>query len=767
MRRRLRAWLARAAAWSIWLAVPLAAAEELPQGASPAPIPAAHFPSPVHAVVWRNWDLVGPAGIAKTLATSEENVTALAASLGLPPAGQIAPDWRRRGYITLLRRNWHLLPYQQLLTLLEMSPEQLALALREDDFLYQKLGSCKPRCATVRYEPPNAAQRARAAEIRELVERHFGAEMRRPAEAPFAFVDQLSRLPEKQSPPRDRARPTGTRCIYSYFGTFGDPLADAQLNPYPDGLLARLGEAGVNGVWLHVVLRQLAPGGPLFSDLDAGHQQRLANLRRLVERAGRQGIGVYLYLNEPRALPASWFAGAPQRAELAGAPEQDYRALCTSDQRVRRWLADSVAHVFREVPELAGVFTITASENLTHCASHGQQGQCPRCRARSAADVIAEVNATIAEGARRASPRARVIAWDWGWNGHGDARETIAKLPKNVALMSVSEWALPIERGGVRSTVGEYSLSAVGPGPRADSHWEAARRAGLETFAKVQLNNTWELAAVPYLPVLDLVARHCENLARARVDGMLLSWSLGGYPSLNLRVAQRFAENPQAQRDDVLDELAREAYGAAGAAPARRAWTAMSRAFEQFPFDGAVLYRAPQQLGPANPLYLAPTGYPSTMTGFAYDDLAGWRGMYPPEVFAGQFARLAAGWAEGLAELERAVVGAPLERQAAARADLRVAQAAQLHFASVANQARFVLARDAPAGDGSTTTRRDELSRLANDEIRLARQLFRLARADSRIGFEAANQYFYLPLDLIEKVIVCEHVKAIVAGGSR
>ena len=124
-----------------------------------------------------------------------------------------------------------------------------------------------------------------------------------------------------------------------------------------------------------------------------------------------------------------------------------------------------------------------------------------------------------------------MIAWDWGWgwawNNNDEARATIAKLPKSVWLQSVSEWSLPIERGGVKATVGEYSISAVGPGPRATLHWADAKRHGLKTVAKVAFNNTWELSAVPYLPVLDLVAEHCERLAQANVDGMMLSWSLG------------------------------------------------------------------------------------------------------------------------------------------------------------------------------------------------------------------------------------------------
>ena len=43
--------------------------------------------------------------------------------------------------------------------------------------------------------------------------------------------------------------------------------------------------------------------------------------------------------------------------------------------------------------------------------------------------------------------------------------------------MSVSEWDMPIRRGGVDSVVGEYALSAIGPGPRATRHWAWPARA--------------------------------------------------------------------------------------------------------------------------------------------------------------------------------------------------------------------------------------------------------------------------------------------------
>ena len=539
----------------------------LPQGSAPAPIVARYFPNRVYELVWRNWNAVEPSTLAKLLGTSVANVVELAKSMGLPHVAAIPPEMKTRGYITLIRRNWHLMPYDQLLTLVEMTPEQLDFALREDDFLWIKLGMSKPKCEPLRYVAPDEAARRRAAGIRQVVEADFGTQLRRRAEPRFDFVRQLSNISPRPLagggqgvradalPHASQSDGDQLRYIYSYFALYGDSLLNPELDPYPDGLLQRLSALGINGVWLHVVLRDLAPGGTVFPEFGAGHEKRLATLRWLVERARKCGIGVYLYMNEPRSMPAAFFK-ADGRAEMAGVSEGPMMAMCTSHPAVRQWMGDALAYVFRQVPGLAGVFTITASENLTNCASHYRWRSCPRCKSRTDAEIIAEVNAVIADGVHRGNPKAKVLAWDWGWNGNGDAPDIIARLPKSVWLMSVSEWAVPINLGGVRTTVGEYCMSAVGPGPRATSQWKLAKEAGLKTAAKVQLNNTWELSSVPYLPVMDLVAEHCRNLASAGVDGIMLSWSLGGYPSPNLEIGARFCEKPTPTVDAVLDVVA-------------------------------------------------------------------------------------------------------------------------------------------------------------------------------------------------------------------
>ena len=731
---------------------------ELPTGSAPDPVEFRHFPDRLHAYVWRNWSLVPAQKLAQVAVAKTADIRSVARSMGLPPQDVIPQKYRPRFYITVVRRNWHLLPYDQLLELLDMSAEDLAFHLREDDFLWIKLGRLKPDCEPLRYHEPGKEARRRAAEIKEVVRRHFGGTLEKEGEPRFAFLERLSQPLESIEVGGDKGPSRfKLRFIYSYFAPYGDPLIDPELNPYPDGLLQRLAAQGVNGVWLPGLLRDLAPS-KRFPEFGEGHKKRLSNLRRLVERAGKYGIQVYLYFNEPRSMPAQF---AEKYPDATGVREGGRVAMCTSSPKVREWLREASRHVFEQVPGLGGLFTITASENLTHCASHGGYKKCPRCRDRTPAEIIAEVNSLIESGVHAASPGARVIAWDWGWAGHGYAPEHIRKLPESAWLMSVSEWSLPIERGGVETRVGEYSISAVGPGPRATRHWKIARENGLKTAAKVQLNNTWEMSAVPYLPVLDLVAEHCHNLAGTGVDGLMLSWTLGGYPSPNLEVAERLSHVPTPEVEEVLENLARERYGD-GAESARRAWTQFSRAFQEFPYHGGVLYRGPQNYGPSNLLFLEPTGYSATMIGFPYDDVKGWSGVYPLSVLGKQFRKVAEGWADGLTSLERAVEEAPKDRKKSARRALNVARAAQLHFQASANQTGFVLTRNSLGSASSNAERRqgliEKMRGLARDELKVAKELFDCTRHDSRIGFEASNQYYYVPLDLVEKVVNCEWV---------
>src|SRR5207248_4391534 len=99
-------------------------------------------------------------------------------------------------------------------------------------------------------------------------------------------------------------------------------------------------------------------------------------------------------------MPEAFFAAHP---ELKGAAEGDHSALCTSTPEVQEYVRSSVAYICRSVPDLGGYFTISASENLTNCWSHGRGATCPRCAKRSPAEVIAEANSLIQTGIDRSS----------------------------------------------------------------------------------------------------------------------------------------------------------------------------------------------------------------------------------------------------------------------------------------------------------------------------------------------------------------------------
>lgn len=125
-------------------------ADTLPAVSDKPPVEISHFPDRLHAFVWRNWELVSLEQMAKVLQATPQEVRDIGLSMGLPPHTPPPNEYQQRGYISIIRRNWHILPYEQLLTLLGWDAEKLAFTLREDDFLWIKLGSLKPSCPVLR-----------------------------------------------------------------------------------------------------------------------------------------------------------------------------------------------------------------------------------------------------------------------------------------------------------------------------------------------------------------------------------------------------------------------------------------------------------------------------------------------------------------------------------------------------------------------------------------------------------------------------------------
>jgi hypothetical protein len=236
---------------------------------------------------------------------------------------------------------------------------------------------------------------------------------------------------------------------------------------------------------------------------------------------------------------------------------------------------------------------------------------------------------------------------------------------------------------------------------------------------------------------------------------------LGGYPSPNLEVVAELGKSEELAPEEAMMRVARRRYGEALAPAVVKAWQACSAAFREYPFNASLVYDAPQQMGPANLLWGQPTGYRATMTGLPYDDLDRWRANYPAETFVGQFMKMADGFSGALQELRKAAAAnKPLvpEQARALAGELSVMEACAIDFRSVANQGRFVIARQALAAAKDKDAARQAcrtLEETLHSEIELARRLYAIQRQDSRIGFEATNHYFFIPQDLVEKVVNC------------
>ena len=723
--------------------------ELIGEGVGPEPIETFPFPDALSACVWRNWGLVPVERLAKVLGGTTEEITKIAGEMGLAPNPVVLSDWRRKGYVTIVRRNWQLLPYPQIMELIDMTREEFSFCLKEDDFLFNKLGILKPNCPPVVWSKKLASSgREGRLQIAKVLAKE-GVYPNAAEEPRFKFVKDLSKIdPKLPIKPAAKGEGFDFRMISSYFADYGDPLAsDGAESSFPDGLLQRLAAQNVNAVWMHVVLNTLVKD-PKYPEFGVGSEMRIANLKKLVQRAKKFGIKVYLYMNEPRSVSVSFF-DVPGREKMRGVVEDNraIAAMCTSSEETRRWLRDSLTSLFSQVKGLGGVFTITMSENLTSCASHRQQASCERCRGRSVADIVAEVNTVIAEGVAAGDPSAETIVWNWSWP-KGLEDEVFSRLPKkNCRVLHVSENGIPVTVGDKTVEAHDYSIAIGGPGENAKSYWAKAAKFNLPAVAKVQACCSWELSSFPYIPVMDLVSEHAARLRAEGVKGVMLSWSCGSAPALNLRVFG----------GDSLDEIANDIYGKKAAPLVRKAWTAFSEGFKHYPYEVVVAYKGPQQWGPANVLYRKPTGYQATMVGIPYDGLGfgrwdnKWNGRFPIGPWIERFEKVANGFEEGCRLFALAVPEvANTDLRAAAKRELDMFKAQAMHFRAIVNQSKFILERNKANIAG--------MNKFAKLELEMAKQYLPLVRADSRIGYECTNHYYYVPLDVVEKIVGCSMI---------
>lgn len=697
-------------------------------------LPPNDLPTRWQTVIFRNYGMVPHAHLARVLATDEGIIEREAQRLGLA-ARTSDPLWLTEGYITVIRNNWYLLPYDQLLSLLGFTEERLAFSLENDDFLASKLGKFKPECPPISYAPLTEAQRLRTETLAVRI----------------AALDTSQRQYFRFFPTEDTAgaaavrRGDSVRLVHGYLTPCGDAFLTDSRTHLPDALLDRYAEQGVNALFVHGVLSALSPY-PFAPSLSRDYPIRRRHLRELIARAAQRGIRIYLYLDEPRAVPEEW-VGHSVDADMVGHRQGGQAALCLQTEAARNYLYEAVKHLFSDIPQLGGIMTITMSEYFTHCTC-GRNTNCPRCGALPVGTVAAQVNNIMMSAIRDSGSPAELIANLWGWSPflgwtEEQTAHAISLLDPDISVLGVSEYDLAIEKGGVKSRVIDYSISNPGPSEVTRKTLACAAGLGHRIYAKMQVNCSWECSSVPYLPVFDLELEHLRNLSAIGVKDLMLTWTLGGYPSLTYDMVAQYLEDPQGFSTDRWYERQFDA----NAETVHRAVTLFCRGFRQLPFSLDLLYRSPKNLGPANLWQWDADGRLSTMVCYSCDDYERWIGPYPVEVYLSQMQLLIADWQAGC-EVLAEVADTPVTEEM-----LLFARVALAHFRADMLHTAYAHAKRDRAGN------RAQLQALLDEQEQVTRELLALCTRSPLIGYETSNHYFYTERNLIEALLRLEAMR--------
>ena len=696
------------------------------------PLPVQVFPQKWQTVIFRNYGLVSTDKIAKTLACDEETVKREASRLGL---GEVVYDekWEKRGFITLVRNNWYLLDYEQLMTLLAFDEARLEFVLYKEDFLDVKLGFFKPECPKIVYSPLTEDEKKKTETLAKEIEKYLPKSTR-----PFSFFVDGEETEIQTGDGGDTIR-----LVHGYLTPCGDALVEDDETYLPEGLLREYQKQGINGLWMHGLLSALSPY-PFDPTLSELYPLRRKNLQKLVDRCAKYGIKIYLYFNEPRFLPVEKIG---KYAHLQGTVWQGKACLCFEKEEVREYLYTAMKDLFTGVKGLGGVITITMSENPTHCNwmrydDTENYCRCPVCKDLPAYRSAVAVNNVIAKALRDSDGEAKVLAYLWGWSSYmgwkqEETQKAIQLLDKDIIAVCVSECQLQIEKGGVGCEIIDYSISCPGPSEVTKFMFKTAQEAGLRCVAKIQTNNSWENSSVPYLPVYDLVLKHLKNLNENGVNEYMLTWTLGGYPSPMLNMVAEYSKNP-ASFD--MEKWYAKQYGKEGV-KTHEAVRYFCEGFEEYPFNIAKLYFGPHTLGPANLWSLQAEEKRSTMVCFAFDDYETWLGAYPYEVYISQYEKLLSAWEKGLKILSE-TEDSPLLKE------LKIcAEVAYIHFKADYLQTKFSYYKR------EKDKYREEMLGLIREERKITERLIGLQASEPTIGFETSNHYFYNERNLVEKLL--------------
>jgi hypothetical protein len=378
---------------------------------------------------------------------------------------------------------------------------------------------------------------------------------------------------------------------------------------YTDEELQKIKKADFDSIWVHGLLRHLVKVDP-FPELYKHAELHLNAMRQLIGRAAEYDIKVFLYMQPPRAWSKNDLFWS-EHPDIWGIEDEHrntpVRSMCTSVPEVQQWLTNASQTIARDLPDLAGIILITASEFNQHCYSRRRKDvakpwspliECPICKEREPEDVVAELITLIRNGVRMASDTIEIIAWNWAWDWEKDSnKKIIEQLPSDVVIMA------DFERGGYKDLYGrpdfymnEYSLSYAGPSEECQAVFEICKKRNMRFMSKLQLGTTHELASVVTLPMPGSLYDKAICHRNKDIAGYMGCWNFGNaLPNSNVEAFNFFVSDKcPDNKDAALREFASQYFPDAKTELLLQAWAQFAAAMYYYPFTIGFLYHGPQ-----------------------------------------------------------------------------------------------------------------------------------------------------------------------------
>ncbi|MDD5705759.1 MAG: hypothetical protein PHR35_07520, partial [Kiritimatiellae bacterium] len=344
--------------------------------------------------------------------------------------------------------------------------------------------------------------------------------------------------------------------------------------------------------------------------------ENMGMLARIVKQARNFGLEVYLtpYSPEFRADHPVFRKHPELRGSALSARPHLYN-LCSGQNKVRRFLEEQTARLFRHAPGLGGVFLITGGEAFLHCytapnSRPKNRTNCPRCSRLDPDRTVADLLSGIAAAVKKIAPDALVVGWTYNafsWAKTPAATDHVAAFSSDCAYMGNFDTGGTFEREGVTSVSNDYSLAVVGPMPVYARESKVALRKGLKVLAKVESGCPREIHGVPSIPAMTRWARKFAAVIDSGATGTMFAWQFVGFTgSLSEELAGWMSWSPCPALDQLLPRLAAREFGENNAGKAMRAWRCFDQAMDAFPFSAwtSSFRQGPFSIGFAQPLIL-------------------------------------------------------------------------------------------------------------------------------------------------------------------